>query len=467
MATTTTVPARRIPVAVAAAAMGVMLVAGCASPTGTGDPAATPLSLVSTAAGLDAAPAAAAGKLAWPGLGGWVLQGSLPSEPTRADVLRWTSGAADAEDLAALAAAFGLDAGSTAPRAHGAVIAGAAGTLTVRDGDGSAWAFVRADRVQCPPFAVDVDDAAGGDGVVCAVAQGDSTQGRSKSPSDAEARALAAPVLAAAGIGATDAAAATIGTDGSGPGSVAVTVSPTVAGLPTSGLDTVVVVDADGVVAATGRLEVPDSATPYPLQTAAAAFDELRGAPVPAIGMPCDNAPAPATPEPGTPEPATPEPATPAPRPDGSGTPVAPDPCGSPEPTVVTGARLGLLLTAEQRGSGTGWLLAPAWFFRLDEGTELPVLALAPSALAPVTPEPVDPGTGAGGEPGSGGAVEPGTPGPASGPGAGLDPGTSGRSGSGGAGVDPGLAPEPVPSGPAGEESGSTVDATTPPQPKP
>jgi hypothetical protein len=197
-----------------------MLVAGCASPTTSGDPSATPLRLVTAGAGTDAAPASGGAKLAWPGLGGWVLSGTLPTEPTRADVLRWTSGTTDADDLAALAAAFGLDAGAAARRAHGAVVSGAAGTLTVRDGDGSAWAFVRADRAQCPPLAVDVDSATGSDGVVCAMADDASTSSRSSSrgPSDADARAVAAPVLAAAGIGATDAAAATVEADGSGRG---------------------------------------------------------------------------------------------------------------------------------------------------------------------------------------------------------------------------------------------------------
>jgi hypothetical protein len=136
-----------------------------------------------------------------------------------------------------------------------------------------------------------------------------------------------------------------------------------------------------------------------------------------------------------TPEPATPEPALPRrawARQQRRGTS-----CGTPEPTPVTGARLGLTLTAEQGESGIAWLLAPAWFFRLDDGTELPVLALAPSALAPVTPEPVDPATGVGSEPGSGGAVEPGT-------GGGAEPGSSAGASVGS--VDPGLSPEPAPS---------------------
>lgn len=341
---------------------------------------------------------------------GWTLKGSLPSGPGTGPVLRFT-GAPSEDDVRALATALGLTAAPD-KQAHGWIVAGATGELRVRSDTAGQWSFSRS--TDCPSYFVDVDRADGSGGVSCAVAA-DAAAGTVAAPSqpasdlplvtDDAALATAEPVLAAAGV---DATPRVLGGAAGQSGTVAsVVADPTISGLPTSGLSSVVDVDPQGVRGATGWLGDLTADGDYPVVSAQKAFDRLDSMPRALAAIACPDI---------------------APGPMESGAPEA-MPCASPEPMVVTGATFGLTLSWE----GLTPILVPAWLFTVT-GWDNPLaqIAVADQYLAEPTPIP-EPTTDAGGgsDPGSGGSAIPPQPGTPETP---AEPPT-----------DPGLSPEPVP----------------------
>jgi hypothetical protein len=197
-------------------------------------------------------------------------------------------------------------------------------------------------------------------------------------------RSVAAPLVAALGLAASDVAAARIYV---GFPYSTLSISPTVDGMPTQGLETSVYVDRTGIAAAGGRLDLPTPGDVYPLRTAKQAFDELSNGPRPLVEPYC------------------------GPIPGQSGSPpranVASAPCPSPVPIRVTGARIGLLLTFDAssvtQSPGTP-IVVPAWFFTVaDNGLGPALIAIDPSILAPPEqPQPVNATAVTGGQPGPG-----------------------------------------------------------------
>jgi hypothetical protein len=178
-------------------------------------------------------------------------------------------------------------------------------------------------------------------------------------PSDAEARAAADPVLAAAGV-----TGATVTTRADFLGKEVV-ASPVVGGLPTSGYETRLTIDADGaVVMGGGYLAHPSFDDTYPLLDPRAALE--RGV------KPYDGR-----------EPMTLE---------------APCEAGKPCPTYAeppareaTAVRLGLLLMPSF-DEGNDAFLVPAWLLSFEGSDfEEPVLALPDRYLATPPPPTGDP----------------------------------------------------------------------------
>ncbi len=141
-------------------------------------------------------------------------------------------------------------------------------------------------------------------------------------------------------------------------------VDPEVAGLPTSGLRTTLVVRDGKVLSGQGWLVRAAERATYPLVSATDAFQLLRTTPLPMPLMAC-----------------------PEPLPEG----YDPVPCGGP--VTVTGARLGLSLQQDPQGQ----LLVPAWLFDV-EGSSYPLVQVAvPQRLL----APADLGGGSTGSSGS------------------------------------------------------------------
>jgi hypothetical protein len=134
-----------------------------------------------------------------------------------------------------------------------------------------------------------------------------------------------------------------------------VLADPRVAGLPTSGYATSLEIDGDGhVVGGSGYLGRPSAGASYPLVSAREAFDALPELPRPMFACP-DTAS-----------------------------------CPQPEPARVTGAELGLQLTALADDEAA---LVPAWLFTVKDWT----MPLAQPAIEPrflsrpsAEPAPVD-----------------------------------------------------------------------------
>ena len=183
----------------------------------------------------------------------------------------------------------------------------------------------------------------------------------SPGPSADSARAIAAPVLAAVGL---DATAARVEP---GAPTTWVSLDPVVDGLPTTGWATSLTVDAGGTVYADGHLGTPERSDPYPLISAATAYEQLASQPMPAIGA-CPQ-----------PDPALGAPVDPA---------VTMPSCGAVRPLVITSVRLGLAPYPE----GEDLVLAPTWLFGTADGWGPQVLAIAPEWVtepsAPPVPEP-------------------------------------------------------------------------------
>lgn len=183
-------------------------------------------------------------------------------------------------------------------------------------------------------------------------------------PTDAEALAAARPVLSALGLGTAPTQVQRM------PGQVQVIADPVLDGLPTTGFETRLMVDAHRqLTGGTGWLGTPTAGQEYPLISAAAA---LAGLPWPATGVHCGG--------------------TTCPRPE------------------VVDARLGLALRWDTSGRP---VLVPAWIYQMH-GQSAPLVAIAVdprywSQDNPSNQPSATSGGGSGSEPG--GAAKTGQPG--------------------------------------------------------
>ena len=460
--------AARTGTAVIAAVTAALLLAGCASKNSAAGTGGKPPKLMigtGSSSGVAAAPMAAAGLApgagtapmldrGFSGFGGYVLSGTLPTEPTHAPIWTWQKGKASEADVTKLASALGLT-GTPQRHSYGWLLTASGGELRVRDGDGEQWSFNRADTTPCPSYQTDIDNANGASvGFGCAVAA--ATPGTANTPvqgpDETTTKAAAASLLSKLGITGSEQFNA------SSPWST-LTVAPQIGGMPTQGIETNVDVDAKGIRAATGRLVDPKADTDYPLQTAKDAFASLATRPMPMIAMYCgptpigapvpvasgpntkfplnpsaSDAPAPAA-SPNTKFPLNPAAsasatgpnvkfplnpdasaspntvlvASPPPAPVSgpavdSSAPVEPAqsayPCPTPAPQKVTGAVIGLQIeynasgaTTSADGSTSGGfnILVPTWFFTVEGSTDpLTVIAVDPSFLGDQTIPPVE-----------------------------------------------------------------------------
>ena len=307
------------------------------------------------------------------------LRGTLPSGPSTAPVYRFGTTAVTASDVAALAVALGVT-GASARHAHGWDVATASGDVRVHDG-GTAWSYSRG-ASDCPSYVVDIDNADGATSANgCAVAVPPATTNAptptpAAAPDGASALAAAGPVLRAAGL---DPALARVMPASTGYPVRTVVLDPAVAGLATSGIRTIVDVDARGVLGATGVLATPSAGDSYSIVSAAAALDLLRAMPRPEIAISCVQGAV----------------------------------CPGVGPRPVTGAILGL---TQAYDAGTA-ILVPAWLFTVT-GSDDPVAVVAVERryLGDPSPDPI------GSAPGATSAPNPGT----SGGGSGSVPGSSG-----------------------------------------
>jgi hypothetical protein len=433
-----------------------VLLAGCASKNSAAGSGGKPPKLLigtGTSAGTDAAPMMAAAGVApgalapqpvggFAGFGGYVLSGTLPTEPTHAPIWTWQSGKASESDVTKLASALGLS-GTPQRHAFGWDLSTSTGDLRVRDTDGEQWSYNRADSVPCPAYQTDIDNADGASvGYGCAVAPvpsaTDNLPAPVPGPDETATKAAAASLLSKLGITGSEQFNASSPTS-------TLTVAPQVDGMPTQGIETNVDVDAKGIRAATGRLVAPKSGDDYPLQTATAAFKSLADRPMPMIAMYCgplrggpvlpipaasgpntkfplnpsaSDQPAPVASGPNTKFPLNPGAsespntvlvASPPPAPVsapaiGSTGPIAVPPvesaypCPTPKPQKVTGAVIGLQVQYNATGattatdgstSGGSNIMVPTWFFTVEGSTDpLTAIAVDPSFLGDQTPIP-------------------------------------------------------------------------------
>jgi hypothetical protein len=449
-----------------------VLLAGCASKNSAAGSRGTPPKLLigtGSSAG-EAAPMMAAAGTAprgamapmpldggFTGFGGYVLAGTLPTEPTHAPIWTWQSGKASESDVTKLASALGLS-GTPQRHAYGWELTTSAGDLRVRDTDGEQWSYNRADTVPCPAYQTDIDNADGASvGFGCAVAATDpgTLKPPAQGPDEATTKAAAATLLSKLDVTGSEQFNASSPTS-------TLTVAPQIDGMPTQGIETNVDVDAKGIRAATGRLVAPKAGDDYPLQTAAAAFKSLADRPMPMIAqycgpMPVESGPVPPVPVasgPNTKFPLNPSTsasstgpntkfplnpgasaspntvmvASPPPAPvsgpaiDSAGPIAVPPvessyPCPTPKPQKVTGAVIGLQVQYNASGattaadgstSGGSNILVPTWFFTVEDSTyPLTVIAVDPSFLGdqfPIPPVgPASAGSTSGGFSGSAG----------------------------------------------------------------
>jgi hypothetical protein len=312
-----------------------------------------------------AAPSDAAGQV--------VLVGTLPADgPSHARVYRYADSAAPADRVRALVKALGLKA---TPVRHGAnwQAQGSDSSLTVGDRNGQRWTYgpgtcnTHGDVASCsssgsgvalPPTPATAKPN-GPIECIKAPCPGPGytpptgtlpdqptdpvkpTTPTGTAPDLATATSVVAPVFRAAGL---DPAKATHQSFG---GSISFTASPEVDGKEIVGAETSVVVGANNVIMnAGGVLGTAAAGDTYPLVSAKTAFERLRTAPHPDI---CRLDPA-----------------------TGG--------CANAEPTVVTGARPGLMFTVDRDGKA---LLVPAWLFTVKNGgAPLAALALPDKYLA-------------------------------------------------------------------------------------
>jgi hypothetical protein len=413
-----------------------LLVTGCASKQTATSNKLPKLLIANTDAG--AAPMAAAAIAPAEGgdnpdnrmaiFAGYVLAGTLPTQPTHAPIYLWPSTKPSQSDVEKLAKALGLTGGTPQRHAHGWELKTTAGELRVRDDEGQRWSYGRADNSTCPAYQIDIDNPDNAvSGVGCAVASSAGTP--AEGPDEASTKAAAAGLLTALGITGDE-------EFNSGAPTSYLNVSPKVDGLSTQGMETNINVDGLGITAATGQLEAPKAGDNYPLQTAKAAFDSLGARPQPMIAMYCgpmpsgpirfggvapsDDTSGKATTAIGSAPPAVPSHeimpsavATPSPA-AAPTTPIAPPvpvnsadvgsspppdatqpvdgsplPCPTPEPIKIAGAKLGLEVEYDATSDGAT-ILVPAWFFTLADGSlATTAIAVAPAYLG-TPPQPTD-----------------------------------------------------------------------------
>lgn len=318
------------------------------------------------------------------------LVGPLPSGPDEARAQSLPAGAADEDDVRRLAVVLGI----TAEPLGRIERAWQVGALRVEDAAGRPWSL----SASCGPDAAVSSD---GGTVTCSAGSGSSGSAGSTEPAQpAPAPAVSPcpdnarcaqpgwvppavlppmPSLAPVDVDAARDAARTvlarlglkdadISVDGGAERDAFVRADPRVDGLPTSGYSTYLQLDAeDRVVSGSGYLAWPEAGESYQLISAREAFDALPEPPRPMMACQVETD------------------------------------CPEPAPAEVTGAELGLQLTAlaDERAA-----LLPAWLFTVkDWPIPLAQAAIEPRFLAPpkadpprsdqptrVDPVPIDPG---------------------------------------------------------------------------
>ena len=342
----------------------------------------------------------------------WVFNGTEPTTPATGPVLTYDSTAVTETDVTALATSLGLTAQPT-KHAHGWDVTDGKATLQVRDS--GEWAYSR-ESGPCQSVYLDLDSADGSGGVACAsgttstsVASGvsvsasadssgivppaapvpapteqsscgpavdclpvapvvcpDRTSCPSSIPapiSDAAALAAADPIIKAAHLEGTP----YIAPWGGAPATVL--LDPTITGLPTSGLQTSIAVDEQGVLNGYGRIGTPAQVGQYPVISSAEALKTLNAMPQPMIDIAC--------------------PVEKNINPSVSAAPVPLPGCGSPTPMVLTKAIFGLQLQWDSAHP----TLVPAWLYTPQGSTDpsgvIAAVAVDPAYIAaPATPTP-------------------------------------------------------------------------------
>ena len=306
------------------------------------------------------------------GKGRVIVSATLPAGPDSARVYRFGSGQPDPGRLADV---LGLEPDQV--RTGDPVAADEGTVLRVGTGPGSPWQFARAGAYVClDPLAG--EDADGSVSSTCAAPPPSSRPGPDDTPSEAEAIAAAGPVLAAVGLESADARVEPANRLGGAAGARTVRVDPDLDDAPTRGFETLVTVDSQGILTASGSLAQPRPSDSYPVIGADEAVDLLAAMPVPLIACPESTVPVPPGPA-----------------------------CGGP--MEVTGATFGRSMQWE--GAGERPLLVPAWLFDIKGATEpIAIVAVDPAYLA--DPLPTEPGSGSSGSgaPGSPGTADPGAP---------------------------------------------------------
>jgi len=177
---------------------------------------------------------------------------------------------------------------------------------------------------------------------------------------DATALAAATPIIKAAHLAGTPFVAPWGGSP------AAVLIDPTIAGLPTSGVQTSISVDDKGVVNASGRIGTPTEIGQYPVISAAEALKLLNTMPRPEVAIAC---PVEASPNPTSSDAVVPLPA-----------------CASPTPMILTQATFGLQL----QWDGVQPVLVPAWLYTPAGSTTssdvIGSIAVDPKYIAQPTP---------------------------------------------------------------------------------
>ncbi|MFL6075768.1 MAG: hypothetical protein ACJ73S_20455 [Mycobacteriales bacterium] len=383
----------------AALAVVLVVVGVVAAVRGGGSSGGLPV--LNVAGGGDLAVAAAPNDEAGP----VVLEGALPTDgPSHAKVYRYADSAAPAGTVRSLARALGLKA---TPARHGAnwQAQGGDSSLTVSDRYGQRWSYepgrctIEGDVSSCSSGSAATPAPRASTPVECVKAPCpgpgytppstppdqpndlvkprnpiDPTGPTGTPPDLAAATPVAAAVFRAVGLDPAGASHENLGASG-----IRFAVSPAVDGRDVADAETWVVVGAgNAITSAGGVLGTAAAGDTYPLVSAKTAYQRLRTAPRPDL---CRLDPA-----------------------NGG--------CANARPTVVTGARPGLMFTVDRDGKA---LLVPAWLFTVKNGgTPLAALALPDRYLGKPPAKDASgsnqPASSAPGGPPSGVAAPPSTP---------------------------------------------------------
>lgn len=187
---------------------------------------------------------------------------------------------------------------------------------------------------------------------------------------DATALAAATPIIKAAHLAGTPFVAPWGGSPAT------VLIDPTIAGLPTSGVQTSISVDDKGVMNGYGRIGTPVELGQYPIISATAALTALNGSPRPEIAIACPTGDA----NPPAPSGASGVGASAG---DASGAIMG---CVNPPLMILTSAVFGLQL----QWDGVQPLLVPAWLYTPEGSTTssdvIGSIAVDPTYIAQPTP---------------------------------------------------------------------------------